>query len=47
MMSDETTTDTCAGCIHKTTEYYEIICMECKRFYADQFNDGLEEPREL
>jgi len=46
-MSDEKTTEPCDGCIHKTTEYYEIICTERKRFYADQFNDGLEEPREL
>jgi len=29
--------DRCAGCANKTTEYYEDLCMECSRFYADRY----------
>jgi len=35
-MSSEKT-DRCAGCSNKMTEYYEDLCMECSRFYADRY----------
>ena len=43
MNSENSTIDPCAGCQHHLTEHYDTICMECKRFYGDQFDDELED----
>jgi len=46
-MNSTETIDQCAGCQNHLTEYYETICMECKRFYPDRFDDGLEDDGEV